>query len=609
MAGPVVQSIRSLTFDTRGKSTSVSNIFLLTKAAFAPFSSISPLPDIKHLKQTHAKLIRNSGMQDVLTVGKLIADIAVSDPSNLDYARSVFTTLEYPPNIFMWNSMIRGYSHSSKPDEAVLLYREMLEKGFSPNNYTYPFVFKVCTQLKDLNLGLGIHGSVVRRGFEDCDAFIQTSLLNFYASCGSINVARLLFDRCPERDVTSWNALIKGYVRCNQYMGAVNVFRMMQDTADCRADEITLLGVVLACTQLGALAMGGWVHAYIDKHLMKMSTNLGTALVDMYARCGSIDAAMNLFKGMTERDVRTWSVMIGGLAIHGLANEALDLFREMQRDGIPPDSITFTSALCACSHAGMVAEGLLILDKMSKVYNMEPTIEHYGCIVDLLGRAGLLEDALAFIKRIPLKPDVVLWGSLLVACRAHKNVEMGEMVAKEMLKLDAHHCGAHVFLSNVYASTGRWAQVEEVRSFMKEQRIRKQPGSSLMEFNGDVHEFIAGDRSHPQISQIHMMLNEIARLLSLEGYLPATRGIALDIDEEEKEQALSLHSEKLAVAFGLINTKQGAVLRIVKNLRVCEDCHSAMKLISKVFNRLIIIRDRSRFHHFEDGSCSCRDYW
>ncbi|XP_042511744.1 pentatricopeptide repeat-containing protein At5g66520-like [Macadamia integrifolia] len=273
---------------------------------------------------------------------------------------------------------------------------------------------------------------------------------------------------------------------------------------------------------------------------------------------------MNLFKGMTERDVRIWSVMIGGLAVNGLANEALDLFREMQRDGIHPDSITFTSALCACSHAGMVAESLLILDKMSKVYNVEPTIEHYGCIVDLLGRAGLLEDALAFIKRIPIKPDVVLWGSLLVACRAHKNVEMGEMVAKEMLKLDPHHCGAHVFLSNVYASTGRWAQVEEVRSFMKEQRIRKQPGSSLMELNGDVHEFIAGDRSHPQIGQIHRMLDEIARLLSLEGYLPATRGIALDIDEEEKEQALSLHSEKLAVAFGLINTKQGAVLHIVR---------------------------------------------
>ncbi|XP_010275359.1 PREDICTED: pentatricopeptide repeat-containing protein At5g66520-like [Nelumbo nucifera] len=581
------------------------NISLLTRRGLSSFSS----SNINHLKQIHAKLIRNSGIQDVLTAGKLIADIAVSNPSNLEYARSVMATLEYPPNTFMWNSMIRGYAHSPNPIEAIFLYRKMLEQRHLPNNYTFPFVLKACTHLMDLNLGLGVHGTVIKCGFEDSDAFIQTSLVNFYASCGSIETARLLFDRCPERDVTSWNALIKGYVRSNRYLDAIRVFRLMQDRRDVRADEITLLGVALACTQLGALDMGRWVHAYIDKNHVKLSASLGTALIDMYAKCGSIDVAMHLFERMPEKDVRTWSVMIGGLAVHGLAYEALELFSEMQRFGINPDSVTFTGVLCACSHAGMVEEGLQILDKMGKVYSVEPTIEHYGCIVDLLGRSGCLEEALGLIRRIPLKPDAVLWGALLVACRSHNNVAMGELVAKEMLKLDPHHCGAHVFLSNVYASTGRWSEVEQVRSSMKEQGIRKPPGSSLIELNGDVHEFIAGDRSHPQINQIHMMLDEIATLLSLQGHVPATRGIALDIDEEEKKLALSQHSEKLAVAFGLINTKQGAVLHIVKNLRVCEDCHSAMKFISKVFHRLIIIRDRSRFHHFKDGFCSCRDYW
>ncbi|KAF9625864.1 hypothetical protein IFM89_027641 [Coptis chinensis] len=586
---------------TRG--VSYSNI------TFPPSKHFTSSSNVINFKQLHAKLIRNGDMENILTVGKLVADVAISNPANLSYARLIFSNLKYPPNIFMWNSMIRGYAHSSTPKEALILFLEMREKGYSPNNYTFPFLLKACNQLMDLNLGLGIHGIVIKYGFEDCDVFIQTSLVNFYASCGSVQIARLLFDRCLQRDVTSWNALIKGYVRSGRYMDAIRVFRAMQDRVDIEVDEITLLGVVLACSQLGALEMGRWVHAYIEKSRMEMSMNLGTALIDLYARCGSIDLAVNLFKKIREKDVRTWSVMIGGLAVHGLAKEALGFLSDMQRDGIDPDSVTFTHVLRACSHAGMVAEGLRFFDIMSEVYNVEPTIEHYGCMVDLLGRAGCLDEALGLIKRIPYKPDVVLWGSLLVACRTHKNVVMGEMVAKEMLKLDPNHCGAHVFLSNIYASVGQWCEVDEVRNSMKELGIKKSPGSSLIELDGDVHEFVAGDQSHHQTNKINMMLDEIARLLSLEGHVPTVKGIPYDIDEEEKEQALSQHSEKLAVAFGLINTKQGTPLRIVKNLRVCEDCHSAMKLISKVFNRLIVIRDCSRFHHFSGGLCSCKDYW
>ncbi|KAL5714898.1 hypothetical protein ACHQM5_016800 [Ranunculus cassubicifolius] len=566
-----------------------------------PFSS-----NIKHLKQIHCNLIRTGCLQDILTLGKFIADVAIS---NLNYARSIFSNLNQPPNTFMWNSMIRGYAHSSTPKEAILLYNQMLEKGFSPNNYTFPFVFKACHQLMDLKLGLGLHGSIVKYGLQDCDVFIQTSLINLYSTCGCMTSARLLFDQSPQRDVTSWNALIKGYVRCGSYRDAIRAFRMMQDRVDVKVDEITMLGVVLACSQLGVLDMGQWVHAYIEKNRMGLSTNLGTALVDMYARCGSIDVALTLFKEIRQKDVRTWSVMIGGLAVHGLGKEALGFLSDMQRDGVTPDSVTFTSVLRACSHAGMVKEGLQLFEKISEVYNVKPTIEHYGCIVDLLGRAGRLDEALDLIKSIPFAPDVVLWGSLLVACRSHKNVEMGEMAAKEILKLEPDHCGALVSLSNFYASAGRWSQVDNVRSSIKEHGIRKNPGSSSIELDGMVHEFIAGDRTHPQTSKINTMLDEIGRLLSPQGHVPTIKGVPLDIDEEEKQQALSQHSEKLAVAFGLINTVQGAPLRIVKNLRVCEDCHSVMKLISKVYNRLIVIRDRIRFHHFKDGSCSCGDYW
>ncbi|KAK6919877.1 Pentatricopeptide repeat [Dillenia turbinata] len=590
----------------------VAHIKILNFSSFAIKDyAFSSSKSTEHLRQTHAQLIRNGGIEDILTAGKLVADIATSNPSNLSYAQSVVSQLGYRPNVFMWNSMIRGYAHSPTPEAAIFWYRKMLEGGLFPNKYTFPFVLKACAQLLDRNqsLGLGIHGTVIKCGLEDCDPFIQTSLVNYYACCGYVDIARKLFDQCLQKDVTSWNALIKAYVRSNRFMDAIRVFRMMLHWTDIKVDEITVLGVVLACTQLGALDMGKWIHAYIDKNCIRMSISLGTALIDMYAKCGSIEVAKVLFDEMPLKDVRTWSIMIGGLASHGFAKEALTLLEKMQKVGLHPDSVTFTSVLSACSHGGMVDEGLKILDEMREQYNVEPTIEHYGCIVDLLGRSKRLDEALSLIRKIPLKPDVILWGALLVACRAYKNVEMGEMVAKEMLKVDPHHCGAHVFLSNVYASSGRWEEVENFRASMKEKGIRKPPGSSLIELEGDVHEFIAGDCSHSQIDRIHMMLNEIQGLLSLEGHVPRTVDISLDIAEEEKEQALFQHSEKLAVAFGLLNTRKGNMLRIVKNLRVCDDCHSFMKLVSKVYNRVILIRDRSRFHHFSNGACSCGDYW
>jgi hypothetical protein len=242
-------------------------------------------------------------------------------------------------------------------------------------------------------------------------------------------------------------------------------------------------------------------------------------------------------------------------------------------------------------------------------YHLQPTIEHYGCTVDLLGRAGLLEEALALIRAVPFKADVALWGALLVACRCHRNFEMGQMVAMEILRLDPQHAGAWVFLSNVYAAAGKWDLVQEVRSSMKQHRIHKPPGSSVVELDGVVYEFLSGDHSHPQSDQIYAMLDEIGKTLSLKGHKPATKLVTFDIDEEDKEVCISQHSEKLAVAFGLINTRRGAVIRIVKNLRICEDCHSVMKVVSEVYDRVIVVRDRNRFHHFKSGSCSCLDYW
>ncbi|WOL05458.1 Pentatricopeptide repeat-containing protein [Canna indica] len=395
------------------------------------FSSSTSGVDL--LKQTHAKLLRNGELDDTLTAGKLVADIASSHPSNLPYAHSLFERIPPPLNAFIWNSMIRGYAHSAFPEESLSLYRSMLARGYSPNNYTFPFLLRASARLADHRVGLSLHASLVRRGLDRLDPFIQTSLVSFYASVGSVEVARWVFDHSPMKDVTSWNALMKGYIACDRHADALRLFRAMRGQVD--ADEITMLSVVSACAHLGALGVGR------------------------------------------------------GFALNGLAKEALDLFSEMQLAGVNADSVTLTGVLSACSHAGLVDEGLRVLKRMKTDYHVEPAIEHYGCAVDLLGRAGRLEQALDLIRTSPMRPDVVVWGALLVACRVYKNLELGELVAREMLDLDPHHAGARVFLSNVYAASGEWDRVQEVRSSMKEQKIYKPPGSSLMEM---------GVRSHIQ---------------------------------------------------------------------------------------------------------------
>ncbi|KAF3781692.1 putative pentatricopeptide repeat-containing protein [Nymphaea thermarum] len=559
-----------------------SNVSMLEKAS-----------TVKCLREIHARMIRNSEVEDILTVSRLVAQCTLSEFGNMGYARLVFDQIKRP-NIFIWNTMIRGYAQSDCPHEGLALYDQLLQRGYVPNNYTFPFVLKACAMTMDFSFGSKIHGVVLKLGMHGSDAFVQTSLLSFYAACGCVEDASQVFDESLERDVTCWNAMINGYVKAGQCRDAVQVFRRMQLAGQVRPDQITMLGVLAACAQLGALDMGRWLHMYIDKNQIRCNASLGTALVDMYAKCGRIDVAVSMFNEMPVKDVFSWSVIIGGLAMHGLANKALNMFSEMLRTGVNPDSVTFTGVLCACSHGGLVEEGLKHLSSMSSMYNITPTIEHYGCVVDLYSRSGRLEEALHFIETITMKPDVVLWGSLFVACKARGNTEIGKLVARRILELDPCHGGAYVFLSNIYASSSEWDGVQQVRTLMKDQGIRKFPGCSFIEVDGVVHEFVSGDTSHPQMENIKMMMDEIARLLRLEGYTQTTKGVLFDIEEEEKENALAQHSEKLAIAFGLLSTRPGSTLLIVKNIRVCADCHSAMQLISKIFHRLIIVRDRNR---------------
>lgn len=277
--------------------------------------------------------------------------------------------------------------------------------------------------------------------------------------------------------------------------------------------------------------------------------------------------------------------------------------------GIEPSDVTYIGVLSACSHGGKVSEGKMFFDHMIRVAGFKPRIEHYGCMVDLLGRNGLLRDAEELVGKMPMKPDAVIYKSLLGACKMHSDIEMGRRVAKHLMEIAPSDSGSYVALSNMYASLEDWDGVTEVRLLMKNRDIRKDPGCSWIEIDGAVHEFLVEDDSHPHVKEIRLMLGEISNKLQSIGYQPNTKHVLLNVDEEAKQSALFYHSEKIAVAFGLISTSSQTPLRVVKNLRICDDCHSSIKMISKLYSRKIIVRDRKRFHHFEDGSCSCNDYW
>ncbi|XAR60803.1 hypothetical protein NMG60_11034320 [Bertholletia excelsa] len=466
------------------------------------------------------------------------------------------------------------------------------------------------------------------------------SLITCYCKSGQIDSAHFIFDSNPVKDVVSWNAMIDGYCKLGQLMKAeelfvrmgsgknfitwntmitgyvqarefgkaISAFQQMQ-SENVKPTEVTMVSMLSACAHLGAFDMGEWLHAYVRRKNLKIDTVLGNALVDMYCKCGSIEAALEIFHSLPAKNIYCWNSIICGLGMHGYGQEAIDVFTSLEKEKIKPDGVTFIGLLSGCSHSGLISAGRRYFSQMCSVYNIEPGIEHYGCMVDLLGRSGFLEEAMELIKTMPMKPNAVVWGSLLRACQVHKNTKASEQVTQYLLDLDPRDGGNYVFLSNFYASLNRWDDVKICRRLMIERGVHKTPGISSIELDNIVHEFVAGDTSHPEFPQINVFLDEIAKELIRHGHKPDTASVLHDIDDEEKESTIRYHSERIAVAFGIMKTPPGKTIRVVKNLRTCNDCHSAIKLTSKVFKREIIVRDRNRFHHFRNGACTCKDYW
>ncbi|XP_021716208.1 pentatricopeptide repeat-containing protein At5g66520-like isoform X1 [Chenopodium quinoa] len=605
-----------------------------------PAKRLDKCSSMAELKQLHSQIIRLGLSSDNDVMGRAIKFCALSKSGDLVYAHQLFDKMPQP-DAFIYNTLIRGYLQCYLARECLILYLRMLQDSVFPNNFTFPSLVRACCIDNWVVEGKQIHAHVVKFGFLN-DGFSQNNLLYMYVSFGLLEEARRVFDKMPRRDVVSWTTLISGYSQLGLVNDAYDVFRSMPNrnsatwnamiaayvqhnrfheafalfnemrTENVELDRYVIASMLSACTKLGALEQGEWIHGYIKKNDIKMDTKLATTIIDMYCKCGCLEKAFEVFNELPSKGISTWNCMIGGFAMHGRGEVAIEIFKAMEREAAAPDNITFLNVLSACAHSGLVETGRHYFKHMTEVHGLEPRMEHYGCMVDLFGRAGLLEEARKLVEEeMPMEADAGVLGALVGACKIHGNFELGEKFGKRLIELDPNNSGRYVLLANLYATAGKWDDVAKIRRLMNDRGVKKAPGFSVIEMEGMVSEFIAGGRAHPESREIYSKLDEVLERIKSLGYVPDTDGVLQDIDEEEKENPLNHHSEKLAIAFGLLKTKPGQTIRITKNLRVCRDCHQASKLISKAFDREIIVRDRNRFHHFKNGECSCNEfcYW
>ncbi|XP_027361920.1 putative pentatricopeptide repeat-containing protein At5g13230, mitochondrial [Abrus precatorius] len=510
-------------------------------------------------------------------------------------------------DLILWSLMISRYAQSDKSKEALELFCRMRQSSVVPNSFTFASVLQACASMVSLNFGKQVQSYVLKVGL-DSNVFVSNALMDVYAKCGEIENSMKLFRELEEKNVVSWNTVIVGYVQLGYREKAMNLFSSMLEY-DIEPTEVTYSSVLCASASLAVLELGRQIHSLTVKTMYNKDIPVANSLIDMYAKCGRIDDARLIFDKMDKQDDVSWNAIICGYSMHGLGMEALNLFDMMQQTDCKPNKLTFVGVLSACSNAGLLDKGRAHFKSMLQDYGIEPCIEHYTCIVWLLGRSGQFDEAVKLIGEIPIQPSVMVWRALLGACVIHKNLDLGRVCAHHVLEMEPHDDATHVLLSNMYATAGRWDSVASVRKNMQKKRVKKEPGLSWVENQGVVHYFRVGDTSHSDIKLICAMLEWLNKKTRDAGYVPDCNVVLLNVEDDEKERLLWLHSERLALAFGLIQIPPPCSIRIIKNLRICVDCHTVIKLISKVVHREIIIRDINRFHHFRHGICSCGDYW
>ncbi|KAK3134477.1 hypothetical protein QOZ80_6AG0549710 [Eleusine coracana subsp. coracana] len=574
---------------------------------------------------------------------------AISSSSSLPHLRhlhaliAVFSSLS-PPDPFLAAALLRFALVTQPPMETFRVFSG-LRRAHGSELPFLPFAFsplaKAAAASCSLHATRVAHAASILIGGFDKHRFVENSLIGAYVACDDVGAARKVFDemaakdviswtsivvayskngdmgsaeevfaRFPMKDMVAWTAMVTGYAQNAMPAKALEAFEQMT-VAGMPIDEVSLTGAISACAQLGAVSRAAWVQEIAERNGLGRNVVVGSGLVDMYAKCGLINEACRVFEGMHEKNVYTYSSMIVGLAAHGRANDAIALFKDMvTKADVEPNHVTFIGVLTACSHAGMVKEGRYYFAQMKDKYGILPSADHYTCMVDLLGRAGLVDEALDLVKSMTVEPHGGVWGALLGACRIHGNAKVAKVAAEHLFKLEPEGIGNYVLLSNVLASAGERDEVSKVRKLMRNRRLKKDPAISWFEGrDGLVHQFFAGDNTHPRTRDMQKALFELVEKLRPAGYVPILSSIVYDVSEQEKQRLLMGHSEKLALSFGLLTLGSSCTIRIVKNLRICDDCHLFIQLVSRIEPVEIIVRDNMRFHHFKDGECSCGGFW
>lgn len=540
-------------------------------------------------KQIHSRIIK-AGLENDTCAGGALVDMYMKCSDLADDALGAFRDIT-SPSVITWTSLIAGFSEHGFEKDSFQSFAEMRAVGVQPNSFTLSSILRACSTVKSHSQTVKLHGLMVKTK-AGCDTVVGNALVDAYAALGMVDDAWHVVTSMIRRDAITYTCLATRMNQMGRYEVALDVIiRMYMD--DVEMDGFSMASFLSSSAGLAAMETGRQLHCYSIKAGLASGISVSNALVDFYGKCGCTDDAYRAFKGISEPDIVSWNGLISGLASIGHISSALSTFDDMRLAGFKPDSITFLLVLFACSHGGLVELGLEHFQSMREKHEIAPQLDHYACLVDLLGRAGRLEDAMEVIMTMPFKPDALIYKTLLGACKSHRNIALGEYVARQGMELDPSDPAFYVLLANLYEESGQPDLAKSTRRVMRERGLKKNPGQCWMEIRNKVHLFNAGDRSHPQINEIHEKVESLITELKNRGNLYQ--------DYEDS----SYHSEKLAVAFGLLRTPRNASIRISKNMRICNECHNFIMIVTQFVDREIIVRDGNRLHVFKKGECSC----
>ncbi|KAL5860792.1 hypothetical protein ACOSQ4_002088 [Xanthoceras sorbifolium] len=563
------------------------------------------LDDIALGKLIHSFVVKANFVGNVF-VGNALLDFYSKHDCVVE-ARNFFDEMPVVDGV-SYNVMITCYAWNEQYKESLRLFRELQLTRFDRRQFPFSTLLSIAANTLSLQIGRQIHSQAIVTT-ADSKLQVGNSLVDMYAKCGRFEEARKIFANLNRISTVPWTAMISGYVQTGHIEEGLKLFNQMR-RADVSADQSTFATILKATANLASLSLGKQLHSFLIRSGFMSNVFSGSALLDMYAKCGSVKDAILIFQEMPARNIVSWNALISAYAQNGDGEATLRSFEEMILSGFQPDSVSFLSVLSACSHSGLVEEGLRYFNIMNRKYKLTPKKEHYASVIDMFCRRGHFDEAEKWMAEMPFEPDEIIWSSVLNSCRIHKNQELAKKVADQLFKMEKLRDAApYVSMSNIYAVAGQWDSVSKVKKAMRDRGVKKVPACSWVEAKNSVHVFTANENSHPKMEQIRRKIEMLMKQMEKEGYKPDTSCALHDEDEEIKIESLKYHSERLAIAFALISTPKGSPILVMKNLRACADCHAAIKLISKIVRREITVRDSSRFHHFKDGFCSCGDYW